>query len=162
MKDHKYVLVVFNNPDEEYSREPKEFKVLSEIAKDSVRGASCGAINLSFFVSELTKDEIAFLLSKEKVSYMISEEKDLTASFPKYITRMLDGDMSNVKNITPGFDENLKPKSKEKVSLKTQLDEALKTEDFIMAAALRDKIAKQKPTKESSTEGSTLQQLFEE
>lgn len=143
MIDEKYVLIVFNDPEEDEIRVPKEVNILKKVAAGEVRGASCGPINVSFFTSDSGIDDITNLLNEKKMNFILVPEKKASHALPGYITRMFGNDFP--KNSEVLYDSRDEKKSKSvkstKLSLEDQLAEALKNEEFFIAARLRDKIA---------------------
>lgn len=146
MNDSKYILLIFNSPGEDLLKEPKEVKILQQVAHGTVRGASCGPINLCFFESGVPKKEISELLLKSKLKFLIVDEKDSVKKLPKYITQMFDPKFTESRGAKPSdfVEEEDLPK---KLSLEDQLKEAVNNEDYLIASRLRDKIAAQKKSK---------------
>jgi uncharacterized protein YrzB (UPF0473 family) len=142
MNDKKYVLLVFNNPEEdEQIQVPKEVKILKKVATGEVRGASCGPINISFFLSDAEMEDITSLLNKDKINFILVPEENSTHALPNYITRMFGKDFPKKFTVLyDSRDEKKKTESK-KLTLEDQLAEAVKNEEFSIAAILRDKIA---------------------
>jgi len=159
--ERNYVLFIFNNSKDEFLKEPKELKILQQVTVGDIRGASCGPINMCFFPSEHSKEEISDLLVKDGIHFLLVDDQDSEHSYPKHIRSMLSGKMDHtaVRKIEIGGGmEITEPK---KLSLEDQLKEALKEDDFELAAVLRDKIAKAKSPEPKTGKGSTLRQLFD-
>jgi hypothetical protein len=162
--NHKYVLFIFNPPDEIDSDKPREIRIIEKVTTGVARGASCGPLNLCFFPSDKTKEEIAALLKEDNVKFVLLEEKDAEKSLPGYITQMFNQDLSvdGIRKFGNLDHPDAKPKRKlEKISLEDQLKEAVQTEDFIVAARLRDKIAEKKEPKKKDS-FSYLKELFKD
>lgn len=123
----KYILIVFKDENEMDSN--SEISVLGKVAEGDVYGASCGAINLVSFKSRRTKDEIASVLRNDGFNFMLMKDEDAEMEVPNYLSSVLG-------QTKPKFSK-LEPK---KLSLNEQLNEAVKNQDFEMAAILRDKI----------------------
>lgn len=168
----KYVLFIFKEPSDEFTM-PKEVSVLEKIATGVSRGASCGPINLCFFPSNHSKAEISTLLKEVKLNFILTEEKDSMSSLPSYITKMFDKNFLSEHDEGDGIrkfgnldhPENIKKSKPEKISLEDQLKEAVKTEDYPMAAILRDKIANKKlppPVKNPKDPAAILKELFKD
>lgn len=173
MKDFKYVLFIFNELGEDPAK-PKELNVLQDVCTGTIRGASCGALNLSVFPSDKTKEEISKKLRSLGINFFLFEEKDAEYKLPHYIARMFgqkfDQDPDE-KDLGDG-DELYKHgrrvhKPAAKLTLEDQLQAAIDEEDFKTAAILRDKIAKAKetPTEKNGNAtpkgGHNMKQLFD-
>ena len=165
MNDYKYILFVFKEfGDDDHT--PKEIQVIEKITTGVAKGASCGPINLCFFESNRSKEEISVLLKKKKLNFTLVEEKDTVSVLPSYILKLFDNDFSSSDHVRKFGnlnhpDAQPKQKSPIKMSLESQLEEAIKEEDYVMAAKIRDKIAtaKEKP-KETTAE--LFKTLFKE
>lgn len=153
MNDRKYVLIVFNEPEDVELNIPREVKVIKQVASAEVRGASCGVINLSFFQSEMELDEISNLFKKEKIKFLLFEEKNSSHDLPNYITRMFGKDFEKTAKVL--YDSHDSKKDIKKLSLEDQLAEAVSNEEFAIAAKLRDRIAK-----EATSGTNPLKELF--
>lgn len=155
--ERNYILFIFNNSKDEFLKEPKELKTLQKVTVGDIRGASCGPINLCFFPSEHSKEEISDLLLKDGIHFLLVDEQDTEHSYPKHISRMLSGKMDHTA--VRKIEIVSEPK---KLSLEDQLKVAIKEDDFETAAVLRDKIAKAKtPETKTAGKGSSLRQLFD-
>ena len=152
MNDYKYILIVFNDFGEEMARLPKEVNIIKKVATAEVRGASCGPLNLSFFTSDRTREEISDMFKKDKIDFILFEEKDSSSSLPSYITKMFGKEFEKYSM------DISKEVSKDKLSLEDQLKEAVANEEFAIAARLRDKIAQQ--SKKVETTPDSLKTLF--
>lgn len=165
MKDYKYVVFIFNDPSDNFRKDPKELNILKKVSTGNIRGASCGALNLTVFQSDKTKEEISKMFVKQGISFFLFEEQDSDYKLPSYIAKMFgekfekDPDDSDLDEVEK---EMFGSKTPKKVSLEDQLQDAINEEDFKMAAVLRDKIAKKKNESTSSEKGFTTKQLFED
>jgi hypothetical protein len=171
MSKQKYVLIIINEEEQEYMKEPKEVRILKKVSSGTIRGASCGSLNICVFFSDYDRNDISKMLQKDKLKFFIFNEEDSTYSIPKRIADMFganferdpDPEGPDSEHLADFTDEDVKPK---KLSLDEQLKVALKNEEFEMASILRDKIARDKanPKKaeKKSSDGATLKTLFEE
>ncbi len=130
MNKFKYVLLIFNDFGSNLGQ-LKEKDALNKIAMESskVSGISCGAINITTFESVMEKNEISRLLEKDDLKYFLFDEKDSKHSLPDFVQDAID--------LIP---KKIARTSAVKLSLEDQLEEAVKEQDFMMAARIRDKI----------------------
>lgn len=135
----KYILIVFNNPEHMFAvdRDPKEIKILEEIATGDVRGASCGVVNFCTFSSDKTKEDISKLFTEADIDFLLTEEKDSVIRVPDHLAKTFG--LEPTRKLRKSGNE--KP---EKLSLEDQLEEAKKNEQWEIAAAIRDRIEKAK------------------
>jgi len=150
----KYILIVFNNPEHilDIDKEPREIKILEEVATGEVRGASCGVVNFCTFSSDKTKEEISKMFDAAEINFLITEEKDSVTRVPDYLAK------------TFGLEPTIKVRASgkpEKLSMEEQLDQAIKNEQWEIAAAIRDRIekAKTEPVKTKSSVKKFLDEL---
>lgn len=132
----KYILIVFNDIDNLFDAgmNPKEAKILQDVATGDIRGASCGTINCSTFTSDKTKEEISNLLEKADIDFLLFEEKDAACRIPNHLAQTF-----GVKPRAPKKGVNT---SSKKLTLEEQLNEAVEKEQWEIAAAIRDRIKK--------------------
>jgi hypothetical protein len=143
MKESKYVLIVFNDPrnlSEQLSGdfEPKEAPILKEVTTGSIMGISCGVMNFCAFPSDKSMPEISRMLTEKNIDFYIFKEEDSLSRIPSFIAKAFRSAGAEFK------EESEKPK---KLTLQDQLDEAVRTENWEMAAKIRDKIKNVKEIK---------------
>jgi len=183
----KYIVLIFQEDENSNSEMKKFIDVLNEITDDGSKGASCGPINICFFSSEETKENIDDLFKKNKIKYILLKESDAGMSLPGYITMMFkpgfDDKASSIADVlnekstkTPLLDllmklndqihnkplQNGRRSAVVKHSLAEQLEEAVKNDEFELAALLRDKIGKNPPIEKAKPVEKSIKRLFED